>query len=187
MGPASPAAAASVGAGPAGRRARRTARLSGASAPCAGSGPHPQACPSPAIRTSALLSRSASSPAFPHLVASSAASGLEPVWEELLVRTLIARTRFPPGFGRRCSVFSRFPARELGGAGFSPGPLSPPLGLPPRQHPGKAGGRRLSELQTRALHCLRGRSSRHLIQAPPGFSPALTPPPPGGADRSLCV
>lgn len=66
MGPASPAAAASVlpqergvDAGPAGRRA--------ASAPCGGSRPHPHSCPNPAICTSALLNQSTLFPVFPHL------------------------------------------------------------------------------------------------------------------------
>lgn len=81
---------------------------------------------------------------------------------------------------------SRFPARELGGAGFSPGRrgtrLSPPLGLPPRQHPGKVGGRRVSEPQTRPRHCLRGRSSPAPNPGGSRLSPALTPPPPGGAE-----
>ena len=81
---------------------------------------------------------------------------------------------------------SRFPARELGGAGFSPGRrgtrLSPPLGLPPRQHPGKVGGRRVSEPQTCPRHCLRGCSSPAPNPGGSRLSPALTPPPPGGAE-----
>ena len=81
---------------------------------------------------------------------------------------------------------SHFPAGDLGSAGFSPGSrgtrLSPPLGLPPRQHPGTAGERRVSGLQTCPLHCLRGRSFPASNPGPSRLSPALTPPPPGGAE-----
>lgn len=123
---------------------------------------------------------------FPTYVASSAASGLEPVWEELVVCILIARIHFPPVFGRRCSVFSQFPARELVvlGSAQDPGARGCPRPWVSLRGSTQAKSGDGGCPSSRPAPCTAwvDAPSRHLIQAPPGFSPALTPSPPGGAE-----